>query len=139
MLRDNCLQNTSLHTRALWEAVGGWDVAMLGFEDWAYWVSCSRYALNVARVPEKLFHQRQWAGNMTHVGGQFASAWKAMIRMRHPDLYCPDKKDRQAVAAAKGLLPRLREQLTHFPTNESLQTWAGLMDGTVAVTEPEPK
>lgn len=129
MRAANCLPNSSLHTRALSAAAGGWDPAMLGFDDWAYWISCSRLDPTVTRLPGTMMTGRQWDGNRGVDLAPWKDVWAPMIRMRFPDLYPSKQEDRLAIATlGQGLRGRLAAQLVEFPTHPALREWLDLID-----------
>jgi|SRR5271166_565524 len=133
LLSYNCLPSSSLHTRALWEAAGGWNVALLGYEDYEYWVSCSRHDPVVTHVSEGLFLYRHWGGQSSQAtsawGGEaWSEVWRAMIRVCHPDLYPARQQDLNVIAHMDDKLrERLRTQLSRFPDNPHLRQWVDLL------------
>jgi glycosyltransferase involved in cell wall biosynthesis len=128
---QNCLPIASLHTRALFEAVGGWDVSLGGYEDWAYWIACSKYAPTVTRIGEPLFLYRQHADSRRVALDPWDGVWRAMIRERNADLY-PSRnvaKDEATIAGARELLGRLRAQLAQHPDCTALAGWVRAIEG----------
>jgi hypothetical protein len=140
MRRQNCLPNSSLHTRALWEAVGGWDVAMIGFEDWAYWIACTRHNPHVTQLPGAMMTLRLWGGSRETALAPWKAIWEPMIHMRMPDLYPQSQEDRRIIATlGQTLRPRLEAQLASFPDNAALREWLGLIrDAASPTVEPMP-
>ncbi len=132
VLRANCLPNTSLHTFDLWRDAGGWDEAFIGFEDWAYWIACSRLDPVATHVPQKLFRHHRWDDSRSTSLDQWAPLWRAMIHTRFPDLYPASVDDRITIAnGGRQLLARLRLQSERFPNNAVLQEWVRLVEGKV--------
>jgi len=130
MREANCLPYASLHTREVWNACGGWDVAMVGYEDWAYWVTATRCPLEVAHVPKFMLLHHRWQGSRSVSLDPWDATWRAMIHERHPDLYphADREADRQTIADAYGLLPSLKKQLEFFPDNAALRDWVARIE-----------
>jgi Macrocin-O-methyltransferase (TylF)/Glycosyl transferase family 2 len=126
----NGLPCTSLVARALFDRVGGYDLALLGHEDWAFWIKCLKAGAVVQRVAEPLFFYRRHAGQvmMDH-----DAVLTAMIRLLHPDLYGVSDQDR---AIVRGAPDKVRGWITRraawFPADPASQRFAGLLE------EPKP-
>ena len=61
--RINC---ASLHRKAMWEAIGGYDEQMTqGYEDWDYWLRATRAGYTVKTVPEVLYLYRKHGHSLT--------------------------------------------------------------------------
>jgi len=126
---SNPCPNTSLFSKALWEAVGGYDVALLGFEDWGFWLSCAALHPKVTKIPEPLFQYRCHPGQGMVAERDLYDLWKAMLRLKHPEMW-PGRRflDEHTVktmplAAEK----RLRQRLALFPDNLTLRQWEALL------------
>ncbi len=138
MLAANCLPIASLHTRALFDAIGGWDVSMCGFEDWAYWVSACRFDPAVAHVAAPLMLHRRWGSSRSSELDPHAAVWRAMIRARHPDLYGGEHAtDRRTIATATAVHPMLARQLARFPNSDALREWVALAAEERDAPKPE--
>jgi len=61
----------------------------------------------------------------------YHDVWMAMIRRLNPGLYpaASAAEDQRIIAGAGALLQRLKDRLTHFPDNEALRAWIGLIEG----------
>jgi hypothetical protein len=130
LLHRNCLPNSSLHTRALWEDAGGWEEVLPWYEDWAYWISCSRFKPSVTHVEEKLVHHRKWGGNASGEFSPWHNVYSAMVRTLYPTVYPPSREDRIIIAnEGRGLLQSLQEKLKRYPKHVVLQEWVALIEG----------
>lgn len=89
LLEGNILGNSSLFTKALWQATSGYDWSLIGFEDWAFWIECSRFDPVVRHVPERLLRYRIHEGSHTHTERSqgLSDVFAAMVRISHRDLY----------------------------------------------------
>jgi glycosyltransferase involved in cell wall biosynthesis len=114
---SNGLPCTSLVSRTLYEIVGGYDVALFGHEDWAFWVKCLKAGAVVRRIPEPLFFYRRHAGQTLMVHDTVLTS---MIRLLHPDLYDTETRDREVVQGAcdevKGWI---RQRAKWFPNDQN--------------------
>lgn len=136
MREQNCLPNTALHTRALWEDAGGWEEALIHYEDWAYWIRCSHLAPVVTHVADKLLLHRHWGGNVSAGFGPWHNVWKAMIRILYSDIYPPSIQDRLTLSnEGRPLLQALREKRDRYPAHEGLQEWLDLIEGRRTVQD----
>ncbi len=125
----NGLPNSSLHTRALWEDAGGWEEALPWYEDWAYWVSCSRFKPSVTHVEEKLVHHRKWGGNASEGFSPWHNVYSAMLRTLYPTVYPPTREDRLIIAnEGRGLLQALQVKLKRYPKHAILKEWVALIE-----------
>lgn len=133
LLQRNCLPNTSLHTKALWEESGGWEEALPWYEDWAYWVSCSRFNPSVTHIQESLVLHREWGKNASLNFAPWHNVYSAMLRTLYPLVYGVSREDRIIIAnEGSGLLPVLREKLSRYPKHAVLQEWVALIEGKIA-------
>jgi Flp pilus assembly protein TadD len=131
ILQGNHLSYCALYRRAMWERVGGYDVALpLGFEDWNWWIACSANGLRVHILSEPLFLYRihETGSMLTKVMAHAADVIAAM-HTRHPDRYGRD----QVVAAHAQLqrmhpevLAAIEHKLALFPRESALHLWKGL-------------
>jgi hypothetical protein len=121
-----------LFPRALWEAVGGYEVGLLGSEDWEFWLKCWHKGAPRAIVPEPLYRYRVHAAQAmawdnAHEAGR---VWQAMIRLIHPEIYADrrvmpwEKTDRQIVAEMPAAIrARLEARRALFPESKALELW----------------
>jgi glycosyltransferase involved in cell wall biosynthesis len=120
--QQNCLCCCSLYRKSLWQEVGGYDPAAIGYEDWDYWIRCSRRGVKVAVVPERLFHYRFHAESMTATQGSEHELWIAMMHLRHPDLFAQTEKDRNLVRKMPlWVAQEVERRLTEYPESEALR------------------
>ena len=131
LLHRNCIPNSSLHTKALWEDSGGWEEALPWYEDWAYWVSCSRFDPSIVHVAEQLVMLRKWGGNASLDFSPWHGVYFAMLRSLYPTIYSSTiREDRITIAnEGKGLLQVLEEKLQRYPKHAVLQEWIALIEG----------
>ena len=125
----NPCPNTSLYSKTLWEAAGGYDVGLLGFEDWGFWLSCAAFHPRVTKIPEPLFQYRCHKDQGMKAEEGLYDVWKAMLRLRHPELW-PGRQylDKQIVRTMpEAAASRLRQRLFHFPGNKTLRQWDALL------------
>ena len=126
---SNPLSNTSMYSRTMWEAAGGYDVAILGFEDWELWIKCSKLHPKVTMIPEPLFLYRTHPEQGMEAERGLYDIWKAMLRLRHPDLW-PTRRylDEQLVRVSpEAVQRRFRQRLAFFPDNPTLLQWEMLL------------
>ena len=57
---------------------------MWGFEDWAFWIACSRLKPTVTRVPERLFFYRYHNERGSNFCEQNRNVLEAMIHVLNP-------------------------------------------------------
>ena len=119
----------SLHTRALHDAVGGWPVEAIGWEDWWYWVHCWMLDPKVTYLDRELLRYRIHAASMTAKDVANKPQLYAMLRLAHPALYAEEQlaEDRAALRLiSPDLLARLRKRSEHFPYNHTLRAFLAL-------------
>lgn len=142
----NAAPASSLFTRRLWEVLGGgmgggYDVAAVGYEDWAFWIACSEMKPRVVILPDALFRYRVHSDSMTTLeqADHADTIWRALIHLRHPSLYRPTRLDgdRAVLAGApEKMRARVRARLADFPEHHGLRALAGMMTGTSLSSEP---
>ena len=114
---SNGLPCTSLVSRALYDQVGGYDVALFGHEDWAFWIKCLKAGAIVKRVPEPLFYYRRHAGQTLMVHDAVLTS---MIRLLHPDLYDSEEYDSKVVLEASSEVKAwIRKRADWFPNDSA--------------------
>lgn len=72
---------TALTSRALFEAVGGYDCTQ-AHVDWDFWAACAEHGATAAHVREHLFGYRLGTNNESRALDEAASL--AMLRRKHP-------------------------------------------------------
>jgi glycosyltransferase involved in cell wall biosynthesis len=126
---SNPLPNTSLFSKSLWEAVGGYDVSILGFEDWNFWLCCAAFHPKVTVLPEFLFKYRSHPEQGMKAETGLYDLWKAMIRLKHPNIWSARTYlDKHLVSMMpEEAVKRLRQRLALFPDNLTLRQWESLL------------
>ena len=133
LLTQNALPSCALFQKALWEAVGGYDVTV-GFEDWDLWVRCSELKPYVVQLPEYLFKYRVHGASLMHWNARNGADpfYRAMLRLRHPSLYPADQVYRDRLLLARMPAPlqeRLEARRKAHPHNHSLRALSSLATG----------
>lgn len=84
----NCITNTALYDKVLFELTGGYKVSFSFAEDWEYWITCSRLGLERSMTEEKLYFYRVSEGGLaaTFIHGRYRDC-TAMIQIADEDLY----------------------------------------------------
>ncbi|SEA88970.1 hypothetical protein SAMN05443667_11113 [Flavobacterium gillisiae] len=92
LLYVNQLIATSLFRRACWVQNGGYDETMKkGFEDWEFWLNCTKRGWSYSIVPEFLFFYRKAQKSMlTSTIQQHSEEVKQYIFTKHKELYIKD-------------------------------------------------
>lgn len=119
----------SLQTRKLWQAVGGWPVQAIGWEDWWYWMDCSRHGPKVTYLNEELLQYRIHGESMTSKDETNKRWLFAMIHLAHPSFYPASviAADRDVMRSiSPDLATRLRDRLAKFPMNHTLRTFVDM-------------
>jgi len=125
ILDHNQLCVTTLYDKKLWASVGGYDTSLPGYEDWEFWIRCSRLDPHVFVIPEFLFFYRQHDNNGSKAWGRHAEACD-MIRTLHPDIYGYAAREsalrlREASSVARAGVLR---HLQWFPNSRNAQALA---------------
>ena len=89
MLMGNLIFCAAFFRKSAWEAVGGYDRAMVaGYEDWNFWLSLIEQGAQVHRIPEVLFSYRVKEVSMaTSMDWRKKTDMHHLIMQRHQDLY----------------------------------------------------
>lgn len=89
LLFVNQLVATSLFRKSCWEQVGGYDESMnKGFEDWDFWISCTKQGWKYHIIPEYLFYYRKAKKSMlTTTIKHHAEEVKQFLFIKHKELY----------------------------------------------------
>lgn len=151
---QNALPSCALYPRTLWEAVGGYDTNIIGYEDWDFWLRCFELEPKVTQVSDYLFRYRVHDRSLMRWDSRnHADAWwRAMIRLRHPSLYDGARleEDRALLRSMPvALSARLKLRMTQFPHSHALRVFGGLVGHlhkpvppsvarSVAVAKPTP-
>ena len=129
LIKKNILGNSSLVSRALWQAAGGYDPALVAFEDWAFWIACGRLGPVVRHVPQRLLQYRIHPGSHTERTRTLANVFTAMVRVSHADLYHTSQiaSDYETIASMPAQCAELVEaRLRQLPENERIGLFARL-------------
>lgn len=121
---SNSLHCASMFTKALWEAAGGYDPAGMGWEDWSFWIACSRLHPKVSVVPEELFRHRVHAAQMSTWIRRNIAAVAASVKLSHPDLYEPGAlrlAEKDLRSARREFWQEVVRRQVLFPKNENLR------------------
>ncbi|MBS1260747.1 MAG: hypothetical protein MAG453_00063 [Calditrichaeota bacterium] len=88
LLRKNKLPNTSLLSRSLADAVGGYPERVPGYEDWAFWIGCANAGARFVQLPEPVYMYRASANEGMGKAAERMHEWVvANLFRRYPDLY----------------------------------------------------
>lgn len=139
---NNCLLTASLFSGALWDRVResngtGYDVSLIGYEDWSFWLSCAEYEPHIVTIRDTLFRYRahadsQTSWDTTHQAGNY---WRAMLRLRHPRLYdlARLQRDRDLIGRMSPYVyAPIAKRLRQFPDHPGLLLWQQLVKGSAA-------
>jgi glycosyltransferase involved in cell wall biosynthesis len=129
MLEGCYLLTSSLFTRALWKAIGGFKPVMFGYEDWEFWISAQAWTPFVSKVNERLFRYRIHGENGSNFCRRNDGVLRSMIRLLHPECYGPETDaDMLTVARCpEEVLEKFLERASWFPENPHVQRFARLM------------
>ncbi|MGH2893806.1 MAG: glycosyltransferase family 2 protein, partial [Solirubrobacteraceae bacterium] len=99
----NFVGSASMFRRRTWEDVGGYetDLAMVGYEDWDFWVGCVEQGWTGVKVPGALWYYRVHAGSIYSTHVRRDQELKARIVLKHASLYTEDQR-RWATAILAG-------------------------------------
>lgn len=99
----NFVGTASMFRRRAWEQVGGYetDLAMVGYEDWDFWVGCVEQGWSGVKAPGALWYYRVHGGSIYSTHVRRDQELKARIVLKHPSLYCENQR-RWATAILAG-------------------------------------
>jgi len=99
----NFVGTASMFRRRAWEQVGGYetDLAMVGYEDWDFWVGCVEQGWSGVKASDALWYYRVHGGSIYSTHVRRDQELKARIVLKHPSLYCEDQR-RWATAILAG-------------------------------------
>lgn len=99
----NFVGSASMFRRRAWEQVGGYetDLAMVGYEDWDFWVGCVEQGWSGVKAPGALWYYRVHGGSIYSTHVRRDQELKARIVSKHPSLYSEDQR-RWATAILAG-------------------------------------
>jgi glycosyltransferase involved in cell wall biosynthesis len=130
LLNQNLVTCCTLITKHLWRLAGGYDVSLLGCEDWAFWIACSRHAPVVRHVPERLLSYRVHDQNGTATtSAELHTFIPSTVRLRHADAYANEQvaRDLDAVAnMSADALRRLEQRIEWFPGDPGAHLFRGI-------------
>lgn len=129
LIEHNAFYVSSLFSKYLWEVTGGYDVALFGYEDWNFWIACSKHRPHVKTVEEPLFRYCSHADSGVHFCKRNDGTLRAMLRTLHPDLHAAERlaQDREIIAKMSEEVRRsLTRHFEWFPENQTLRSWLEL-------------
>ena len=87
LLVENNVHVASLFRKSCWQKVGGYDLALAGFQDWNFWIAIVAQGFRWARVKRPLFHYRVRSGSMLERSEQRRRSLKKSIVANHLDFF----------------------------------------------------
>jgi glycosyltransferase involved in cell wall biosynthesis len=90
----NFVGTASMFRRQAWQQVGGYepDRAMVGYEDWDFWVGCVEHGWSGVKVPGALWYYRVHGGSIYSTHVRRDQELKARIVLKHPSMYCDGQR-----------------------------------------------
>ncbi len=90
----NFVGTASMFRRLAWEQAGGYetDLAMVGYEDWDFWVGCVEQGWSGLKAPGALWYYRVHGGSIYSTHVRRDQELKARIMLKHPSLYSDDQR-----------------------------------------------
>ncbi|MHB8931596.1 MAG: glycosyltransferase family 2 protein, partial [Melioribacteraceae bacterium] len=90
---ENGLPYCSIYKKTLWEKTGGYNKNMLwGFEDWEFWINCSKYKVKVCKVTDALFRYRVKEQSMLTNAMKYNSKLRAQMVINNKELFTKDSQ-----------------------------------------------
>ncbi len=90
---ENGLPYCSIYKKTLWEKTGGYNKNMLwGFEDWEFWINCSKYKVKVCKITDALFRYRVKEQSMLTNAMKYNSILRAQMVMNNKELFTKDSQ-----------------------------------------------
>lgn len=127
---ENCLCVASLVSKELWDLIGGYSVALLGYEDWDFWLRCWKLNAGVVQLKDRLLEYRIHNESSTSKTGHWHQLMCSMMRITHPDVYTVDRivKDYSIVGAMPDdALVRLEQKIWYFPKHNVINYFYGIV------------
>jgi glycosyltransferase involved in cell wall biosynthesis len=122
ILEANYIPTCSLFSKVLWERAGGFDPALIDYEDWAFWVACSRCEPVVTKVHERLLRYRVHGAQASVFGSRNDAALKALVRMSLPSVFGHRGADvLEVVRCSEEVVDKVKLWASWFPTSEYLK------------------
>jgi hypothetical protein len=89
----NFVGSASVFRRRAWEQAGGYetDLAMVGYEDWDFWVSCVEQGWTGVKATGALWYYRVHGASVYSTHVRRDQELKARIVLKHPTLYCENQ------------------------------------------------
>lgn len=82
--RGNFIPATSLFSRRIWRAAGGFDPRLAYFEDWDFWLSCAEHGARFHAVNDVLWRYRRHDASMLATADESGkAAARRYIREKH--------------------------------------------------------
>ena len=94
LMNYNHINATAIFRKSAWEAVGGYDPSMRGYEDWEFWIRMGKSSFRGKLIPETLFNYRRHGPSLIDRSQKMHKALMRHIRIKHADLYSnPDRAE----------------------------------------------
>ena len=122
ILQANYIPTCSLFSKKIREASGRFDPALIDYEDWAFWVACSRHDPVVTKVHERLLRYRVHGAQASVFGARNDAALKALVRMSLPNVFGHRGADVLEVArCSEEVVEKVKLWASWFPDSEYLK------------------
>jgi GT2 family glycosyltransferase len=87
LLEYNYICAAAVFRRSIWEAVGGFDQSMGGYEDWDFWIKVGKTGFRGRLIPEILFNYRRHGTTLNLRSDRKYKKLIDHIRANHDDVY----------------------------------------------------
>jgi len=119
---SNHFHTSSMFTKELWKAVGGFNEALTAFEDWEFWIRCCTKNPLVIKINDALLHHRIHPKQATTKDIPNSKIWEACIEISNPKIY-PESLEAKhflnLISRLKSAKPkdlqRIRNHITWYP------------------------
>jgi glycosyltransferase involved in cell wall biosynthesis len=129
-LEANYLLVCSLFSRKLWELVGGYENSLFGYEDWNFWVQCTKHDFSYSKVEQPLFRYRVHASQGSKFCEDNHEVLRAAIRLINRGLYDETlvESDMRLISTCSDeVAKRFLERAEWFPDNAHVRVFAALI------------
>lgn len=90
LLAENTIGYACLIHKNVWDATGGYDESLVGYEDWELWLRLGGQGHFGHHIDRVLFRYRKHGRSLVDVARERHEELVARIRARHAQLYSPD-------------------------------------------------